>query len=75
MSNLKNAMANEMNDKTVLEPDLIIVIGKVFILSECPPWHTRISTIMYLGEFNHITKDDFDHIIIKYWQSKQRFGT
>ncbi|GMH32685.1 hypothetical protein BSKO_00519 [Bryopsis sp. KO-2023] len=72
---LKDLICELLGKSAVLEPDIVLVVGKVFTLAGCPPWHARFSEIYHLGVLESATRHEFDKAMTSYWKTYQRFGS
>eukprot|EP00210_Caulerpa_lentillifera_P000823 g796.t1 len=71
---LYEKIADQFGEAATKEPNAIVVIGPVFTLAGCPPFHARLAEIYYLGLLQDLTFDIFCSSLKKYWNTRQRFG-
>lgn len=74
MEDLKKEIAASFSAAAILEPDVVLVAGPVFSLSQSPPWHSRFSEIYYLGPLPNLRFDTFCKTLGRFWKTNQRFG-
>lgn len=74
MKELNLKISKQFGDAATKEPNAVLVIGPVFTLSGCPPFHARFAEIYHLGLLQNLTSHTFISVLGKYWKTDQRFG-
>lgn len=74
MKELNMKISEQFGDAAIKEPNAVLVIGPVFTLAGCPPFHARFAEIYHFGLLQDLTSQIFISVLGKYWKTNQRFG-
>lgn len=73
-SQLKDLIAAASGEDSILEPDIVLVVGPLFTLAGCPPWHLKESEIYHVGLMEGISSQTLDKFLARYQSTMPRFG-
>lgn len=71
---LRDQIANLYGEPGILEPEIVLVVGEVFSLAGCPPWHLKSSEIYYLGCLESLVLERLTTLWERYCGTVQRYG-
>lgn len=73
-SQLRELIAANSGEPSILEPDIVLVVGPLFTLAGCPPWHLKESEIFYVGLMECVSTNTLDSVLARYQSTVPRFG-